>query len=86
MNLNMEAAHVHILSDIILSVGVILSSIVIFIWGNREYWTYCQLIDPLCTYFFSVMAIFSTISIVKKSILILMDGCDNLNHLKEIKR
>lgn len=82
----MEAAHVHIVSDIILSIGVIISSFIIFIWGDTEEWTYCQLADPLCTYFFSIMAIFSTISILKKSVLFLMDGCDNLNHLKAIKR
>lgn len=39
--------------------------------------------DPFCTYFFSIMALFSTVSIIKESILILMDGCENDKLLSE---
>lgn len=33
-NINIEAAYVHIISDIILSVGVILSAVIIFFYGT----------------------------------------------------
>lgn len=40
--------------------------------------------DPLCTYLFSVMAIYSTVNIAKDSIIILLDGCDDKAMLKDI--
>ena len=30
MNINIEAAHIHIISDIILSIGVIVSAVIIY--------------------------------------------------------
>ena len=74
----------HIISDIILSVGVIVSASIIYFKAPPGKWTYWQLADPLCTYFFSVMAIYSTISIIKDSIVILMDGCDDEGLTEEI--
>lgn len=83
-NINIQAAYVHIISDIILSIGVIISAIIIYFNADREQWTYWQLADPFCTYLFSVMAIYSTVGIAKDSIIILLDGCDDANMLKEI--
>ena len=40
--------------------------------------------DPLCTYLFSVMAIYSTVNIAKDSIIILLDGGDDKAMLKDI--
>jgi zinc transporter 2 len=62
----MQAAYIHIISDIILSIGVIISaSIIYFVCGEDEKWSYWQLADPFCTYLFSVVALYSTISILK---------------------
>lgn len=63
-NINMEAAYTHILTDIILSIGVIVSALVIYFFAPPG-WSYIQLADPLCTYFFSFMAIYTTIPITK---------------------
>ena len=77
-NINIQAAYIHIISDIILSIGVIVSaSIIYFLAGNDTEWTAWQLADPFCTYLFSIVALYSTISIIKQSIVILMDGCEN---------
>ena len=74
----MQAAYIHIISDIILSIGVIISaSIIFFVAGDATEWTAWQLADPFCTYFFSVVALYSTIAIMRESILILMDGCES---------
>ena len=84
-NINIQAAHIHIISDIILSIGVIVSALIIyFCTVPDEGWTYWQLADPFCTYLFSVMAIYSTIGIIKDSTLILLDGCDDKNLYQEI--
>lgn len=77
-NINIQAAYIHIISDIILSIGVIISaSVIYFVAGNDTEWSAWQLADPFCTYLFSIVALYSTISIVKESIVILMDGCEN---------
>lgn len=66
----------HILGDIILSVGVIVAaSIIYFCTEKGQPWNYYHLADPLCTYLFSVLVVLTTFRITKKSIVVLMDGC-----------
>ena len=75
-NINMEAAYIHIITDIILSLGVILSAAIIYYCAPQGHmWSYWQLADPFCTYLFSFMAIYSTVPIAKESLLYLLDGC-----------
>jgi len=76
-NINIQAAYIHIISDIILSIGVIISALIIYFASTPDKWTAWQLADPFCTYLFSIMAIYSTIGIIKDSSLILLDGCDD---------
>lgn len=76
-NINIQAAYIHIISDIILSIGVIISALIIYFATTPGEWTPWQLADPFCTYLFSIMAIYSTIGIIKDSSLILLDGCDD---------
>ena len=65
-NINIEAAYIHIITDIILSIGVIISAGIIYFFAPEGHiWSSWQLADPLCTYLFSVMAIYSTIPIIK---------------------
>jgi solute carrier family 30 (zinc transporter), member 2 len=49
-----EAAYLHVLGDMLNSVGVIVAATVVYIWP--EYW----IIDPLCTYFFAIIVLVST--------------------------
>ena len=83
-NINIQAAHIHIISDIILSIGVIISALIIFFNADPKNWTFWQLADPFCTYLFSIMAIYSTVGIAKDSVVILLDGCDAPDMLKDI--
>jgi solute carrier family 30 (zinc transporter), member 2 len=79
----MQAAYIHIISDIILSIGVIISaSIIFFVAGDDAEWTAWQLADPFCTYLFSIVALYSTIAIMKEAFLILLDGCDDKGLIK----
>ena len=74
-NINIEAAYIHIITDIILSIGVIISALIIYFFaGDTQEWSLWQLADPLCTYFFSFLAIYSTWPIVKESVTLLLDG------------
>lgn len=66
-NLNIHAAYLHVLGDLVLSIAVLLSGLLILKYPS---W---QIADPLCTLFFSVVVARSTISPFKKSISILMN-------------
>ena len=53
-NLNVEAAYLHVLGDLLNSIGVIMAATIILIWPNLWY------VDPLCTYFFSIIVYYTT--------------------------
>ena len=53
-NLNVEAAYLHVLGDLMNSIGVIIASRTILIWPNMWY------VDPCCTYFFSLIVFYTT--------------------------
>ena len=59
---------IHVLGDLIQSIGVLVSSIVIKI--NPEY----KLADPICTLIFAVIVFATTITILKDTFKILMEG------------
>jgi zinc transporter 2 len=56
---------------------IVSASIIYFVAGNDTEWTAWQLADPFCTYLFSIVALYSTISILKESMVLLMDGCED---------
>lgn len=74
-NMNIRAALVHLIGDTVQSVGVIIAAVVIFF---RPEWA---LIDPICTFLFSVIVVFTTIPITKDCIAILME-CIKKNYFK----
>ena len=51
-----------------MSIGVIIASICIYI--NPEW----KIADPLCTYIFSIIVIFTTIPVFKDCIKVMMEG------------
>ena len=53
-NLNVDAAVLHILGDLLNSVGVIIAATIIFFWP--EFWW----VDPICTYFFAIIVLWTT--------------------------
>ena len=56
------------LGDIFVSIGVIIAAFVIFL---KPDWAWA---DPLCTYFFSFIAIYITLPVLKNCILVLLEG------------
>ena len=67
-NVNVRAALLHVLGDILQSVGVVIAGILICI---NEDW---NIADPICTFLFSVIVLFTTIPIMKECIGVLMEG------------
>lgn len=67
-NINVRAAFIHVLGDLIQSVGVLIAAYVI-----RFYPQY-KIADPICTFIFSALVLFTTISIMRDAVWVLMEG------------
>eukprot|EP01136_Pigoraptor_vietnamica_P029760 Opistho-1_new@88215 len=67
-NINVKAAFVHVLGDLVQSIGVLIAAIIIWV---RPEW---KIADPICTFVFSVLVLFTTIGILRESIHVLMEG------------
>lgn len=63
-NINVRAAFVHVLGDVLQSIGVFCAAIVIYF---QPTW---QLADPICTFIFSIIVLWTTITILKDAILV----------------
>lgn len=67
-NVNIKAAIIHIIGDIIQSVGVVIASLIIYF--EPKY----VVVDPLCTFVFSIIVLFTTVNITKQCLNILMES------------
>lgn len=67
-NMNIRAAYIHIIGDIIQSVGVLIAAIILYFYP--QYW----LIDPCCTFFFSILVLSTTIPIFIDCIKVFMEA------------
>ncbi|KAM4549894.1 proton-coupled zinc antiporter SLC30A8 [Fundulus diaphanus] len=67
-NASVRAAFVHVLGDLLQSVSVLVSAIIIFF--KPEY----KIADPICTFLFSVLVLFTTFTIMRDILLVLMEG------------
>lgn len=76
--LNVKAAYLHVLGDLLGSIGVIVSGILI-------YFTHWNIIDPLITLLFAVVILFTSGKILKKTIKILMEGTPSGIKYEEVK-
>lgn len=56
-NINIRAAIVHLIGDLLQSVGVIIAAIVVI---TKPEW---KIIDPICTYLFSLLTLATTIPV-----------------------
>ena len=67
-HINLRAATIHVLGDLIQSIGVLISSVIIKI--NPEY----KMADPVCTLLFSVIVFATTVTIIRDTFLILLES------------
>lgn len=66
-NINVRAAYLHVIGDLLGSVGVILSGAILWL-------THWNPIDPIITILFSLGILYGSIHIIKQSIAILMES------------
>jgi len=66
-NINIRAAVVHVIGDMLQSIGVIIAAIAITIYPEAK------IADPICTYLFSVLVLITTIPVFRDCMRILME-------------
>ncbi|XP_030045437.1 zinc transporter 4 [Microcaecilia unicolor] len=79
-SLAVRAAFVHALGDLVQSVGVLVAAYIIRF--KPEY----KIADPICTYVFSLLVIFTTLRIMRDTIFIILEGVPlhlNVDRIKE---
>ena len=59
---------IHVIGDILQSIGVITASVVVFFFPQY------LIADPICTFFFSILVVFTTVPIIIDCIRVLMEG------------
>ena len=67
-NLNIRAAFIHVIGDLIQSVGVVIAAVIILVWKDL------YIVDPICTFLFSVLVVITTIPILCDCIRVFMEG------------
>ena len=67
-NMNMRAAVIHLIGDIIQSVGVVIAALIIFF---KPEWSRA---DPICTFLFTFLVLVTTIPIFLDCIRVLMEA------------
>ncbi|XP_023158526.1 zinc transporter 2 isoform X2 [Ceratitis capitata] len=77
-NLNVRAAFIHVIGDMIQSAGVFVAALIIFF---RPDWA---IVDPICTFIFSIIVLFTTFAIMKDALLVLMEGTPSYMHYAEV--
>jgi cation diffusion facilitator family transporter len=70
---------VHVIGDMLQSIGVIIASVLIYIWPETK------VADPICTYLFSILVIITTIPVFRDCVRILMEQIPKSINTDKIK-
>lgn len=83
-NLIMRATYLHILGDIIQSMGVVTASLIIYFFQDKYPGIVC--IDPICTFAFAVIVIYTSIPVTRDCINVLMEASPSGIDLNELAK
>uniref|UniRef100_A0A8D3CC81 Probable proton-coupled zinc antiporter SLC30A4 n=1 Tax=Scophthalmus maximus TaxID=52904 RepID=A0A8D3CC81_SCOMX len=67
-SLAVRAAFIHALGDLLQSVGVLIAAYIV------RFKPELKLADPICTYIFSVLVLFTTVRIMRDTVVIMLEG------------
>lgn len=76
-NLNVRAAILHVMSDLLGSIAALITGVVI-------YYTHWSPIDPLLSIFISILILISSVSLIRESIVVLMEGVPRHINITEV--
>ncbi|KAL7331376.1 hypothetical protein PS15p_203573 [Mucor circinelloides] len=80
VNINLRAAALHVLGDLLASIGVLISSVILIFKPNYT------IVDPMCTFIFSIIVMYTTYHLVQDSIAVLMEGAPGHIHPEAIEK
>ena len=66
--MNIRAALIHVIGDLCQSIGVTIAGLIIYLKPDLH------IIDPICTFLFSIIVFMTTVPIIKDCVRILMEG------------
>ncbi|XP_036422532.1 uncharacterized protein slc30a8 isoform X2 [Colossoma macropomum] len=78
-NASVRAAFVHVIGDLLQSVSVLVSALIIFF--RPEY----KIADPICTFLFSLFVLGTTFTIMRDILVVLMEGTPTGVNFKEVR-
>lgn len=78
-NLNVRATYIHLIGDVVQSLGVICASTIIYFYPKMV------MADALCTVLFAILVLASTLYVVRDALLILIDAAPESINQDEIK-
>lgn len=79
-HINVRAALIHVLGDLLQSIGVLISSIIIKC--NPE----LKIADPICTILFACIVFLTTLTILRDTLKILMEGTPSKSVYDAVKK
>lgn len=79
-NINVRAAIIHVVGDLIQSIGVFVAALIIFF---KPEWAF---MDSVCTFLFSILVLLTTIKILRDVFMVLMEATPNFMDYDEVKR
>lgn len=77
-SVNIQAAYLHVIGDILQNVGVIVAALVLMF---KPSWTF---VDPICTLMFAVMVLMTTKDLARETMTVLMEGTPRSLKLDDI--
>uniref|UniRef100_A0A915DK42 Uncharacterized protein n=1 Tax=Ditylenchus dipsaci TaxID=166011 RepID=A0A915DK42_9BILA len=77
VNLNIRAAFVHVLGDLVQSIGVLIAALIIKFTGFA-------LADPICTFLFGFLVLLTTIPVLRDTVQVLMEATPSHLNLSKV--
>ncbi|CAD5230711.1 unnamed protein product [Bursaphelenchus okinawaensis] len=78
VNINVRAAFIHVLGDLLQSCGVLVAALII-LW--KPEW---GIVDPICTLLFSVIVMSTTFYIIRDALVVLLEGRPSSIDFREV--
>jgi len=79
-NANIRAAFIHIVGDIVQSIGVVIAAIILMI---KPDW---KIVDPICTFVFATIVCSTTFAVIKDCMKVLIEGTPEDLDVDELKK
>lgn len=79
-NLSLDAAYLHVIGDLVQSVGVALAGLII--WHDPSW----KVADPLCTWLFGLIVMYTTLQMLWSNVTVLLEGVPeglDVQHIKD---